>query len=64
MPMIRVGEGHYSSMNSIPPEHKDAIQAVLHRMRKVTHKLSINGASGEVELLSWDHLIREQADGR
>ena len=60
--MIRVGEGYYSPMNKIPLEHYDNIQAVLHRMRKVTHKLSINGASGEVELLSWGHLVQDQKE--
>ena len=43
MEVIRVGEGHYSPMNQIPPEHKAAIARVLVGMRQVTYRLTING---------------------
>ena len=39
--IVRVGEGHYTPMNKIPPKYKDEVDRVLRSMRQITYKLTI-----------------------
>lgn len=41
--MIRVGEGHYSPMNKIPPEYQQLVDKILRDIRQVTSRVVING---------------------
>lgn len=44
--LVRVGEGYYTAMNGVPSEHRRAVRKVLRQMRKLTHRLVLNGEGG------------------
>ena len=61
--LIRVGEGHYLPQQKlVPAEYREVIESVLHNMRQVTHQLFVNGIQGDVSLLSWVQLARDQEE--
>ncbi len=71
--LVRVGEGHYSIPSDdivVSPQHQQAVQHVLGQMRKLTHRMVLNGEKtgeptsrglGEREETSWPALRRTRS---
>ena len=45
--LIRVGEGHYTKLPRVSKEHRQAVQHVLRKMRKITYRLNIRNGGQE-----------------
>ena len=58
--LVRVGEGHYTTLRHVPPEVQAAVKQVLEDMRQVTMCLKINGSTS----IPLRGISKEQQDAR